>query len=114
MSIAQQKIVLVFFTALTGSSVLLSVIGGVLNYTPVPMMDMWVSLPFFERLQTGDWRVWWEQHNENRIVLSRVLFWLDISLFKGRGIFLIIVNFFDFQINNIIHIFLGNLYIIFI
>lgn len=72
----------------------LAIIGGVLSYSPVPFWDMWNGyLGFYAQVNTGDWAAWWENHNEHRIVLSRILFWLDNYLFNGRLIFLIVVNY---------------------
>lgn len=74
--------------------VVVSVIGGIRLYSPVPYWDMWDGyLGFYVKASSGDWSAWWVQHNEHRIVLSRILFWLDLSLFAGRGIFLIISNY---------------------
>lgn len=74
--------------------VVLSIIGGIRLYSPVPYWDMWDGyLGFYVKASAGDWSAWWAQHNEHRIVISRILFWLDIRLFAGRGIFLIICNY---------------------
>lgn len=71
-----------------------AVIGGVRMYSPVPAWDMWNGyLGFYFRVTEGDWSAWWELHNEHRIVLARLLFWIDISVFQGRGWFLIVVNY---------------------
>ncbi|NOT86224.1 MAG: hypothetical protein HOP02_15920 [Methylococcaceae bacterium] len=89
----KQKILFALFAFLAGVSVCMSIMGGVLYFTPVPIMDMWESISFYQRISLGDWNAWWKLHNEHRIVLSRLLFWVDITWFKGRGIFLIIVNY---------------------
>lgn len=74
--------------------VLLAMIGGVLNYSPVPYWDMWDGqLGFFMRFSAGDWSALWAQHNEHRIVLTRLLFWLDLELFGGNSVFLFISNY---------------------
>lgn len=64
------------------------------NYSPVPYWDMWDGyLDFYVKASSGDWSVWWAQHNEHRIFLARLLFWIDISIFDGQSIFLIIINY---------------------
>jgi hypothetical protein len=73
----------------------LTIIGGFKAYTPVPFWDMWNGyLDFFVNAKQGQSSAWWGQHNEHRIILSRLLFWLDLSLFSGLSIFLIVVNYF--------------------
>lgn len=83
--------------AVTGITVFLvglAVIGGILRYSPVPFWDMWGGyLDFFVRAGSGGWRIWWEQHNEHRIVLARILFWMDLAWFQGAVWFLIAVNY---------------------
>lgn len=72
---------------------LLAVIGVVNNYSPVPFWDMWNGyLDFYSHVIQGDYSIWWSQHNEHRIILSRVLFWLDIKLFSGEIWFLLLCN----------------------
>lgn len=72
----------------------LAVIGGIRAYSPVPFWDMWDGyLGFFTKVMSGDTSAWWAQHNEHRIVLARVFFWLDLALFAGQGWFLIVVNY---------------------
>lgn len=72
----------------------LAVFGGYQAYTPVPFWDMWDGyLGFYVQVVNGEWGAWWAQHNEHRIVLSRLFFWLDLALFEGRGWFLLVVNY---------------------
>lgn len=79
---------------LAAAFVLLAIIGGIKNYSPVPFWDMWDGyLAFFTRISHGDWSAWWAQHNEHRIVLSRILFWVDLAWLDGTGWFLILVNY---------------------
>ena len=74
--------------------VALAITGGVRGYSPVPHWDMWDGyLGFFTKVMSGDVSAWWAQHNEHRIVLARVFFWLDLALFAGQGWFLIVVNY---------------------
>lgn len=56
-------------------------------------MDQWDGeIGFWERLQSGDVAAWWAQHNEHRIVVTRLLFWLDLKFFHGTSAFLITAN----------------------
>jgi hypothetical protein len=74
--------------------VILAIIGGFRNYSPVPFWDMWNGyLDFYTKVSAGDLSAWWAQHNEHRIVLGRIFFWLDIRYFHGQGWLLIIVNY---------------------
>ena len=64
------------------------------HYSDVPFWDMWDGyLGFYNRVLNGDLTAWWYQHNEHRIVLSRILFWMDLAWFGGKSAFLIIMNF---------------------
>ena len=82
----------IFFLAFV--FVVLAIIGGVRAYSPIPFWDMWDGyLGFYNLLSEGDWSVWWSQHNEHRIVLSRILFWIDFYLFRGQVWFLIAINY---------------------
>lgn len=73
--------------------VLTTLIGMANSYTPVPYWDMWGgTLGFYIAHRDGDTSIWWSQHNEHRIILSRVLFWLDYELFKGSSVFLFVMN----------------------
>jgi hypothetical protein len=83
-----------FFFVATAVFVALAVIGGVRSYSPVPFADMWNGyLDFYIQAQNGNWSAWWAQHNEHRILLTRIFFWLDLHFFAGRIWFLLIVNY---------------------
>jgi hypothetical protein len=57
-----------------------SLVGIVLHYCEVPYLDEWDGhVAFVDALATGDLEAWWRPHNEHRIVLARVLFWLDAA-----------------------------------
>jgi hypothetical protein len=74
--------------------VALAITGGIRGYSPVPHWDMWDGyLGFFTKVMSGDVSGWWAQHNEHRILLARIFFWLDLVLFAGQGWFLIVVNY---------------------
>ena len=71
----------------------LAIIGAFKAYSPVPLEDMWRAYKFYMQARSGDIGVWWEQHNEHRILLAQILFWLDFSLFNGEFWFLLLVNY---------------------
>lgn len=72
----------------------LAAIGCWQAWSPVPIGDMWNgTLGFFVRASGGDWSAWWEQHNEHRILLARIFFWMDMAWFQGKGWFLLLVNY---------------------
>lgn len=82
---------LVFFAFLYISSVIIGILN---NYSPVPYYDMWDAyLRWYTELQNSDWYIWLSQHNEHRIFLSRILFWIDIRFFNGASYFLLTCNF---------------------
>jgi hypothetical protein len=76
-----------FFVATT-------VIGAVRWFSPVPFWDMWDgTLGFYiERLEGHRWAPFLAQANEHRIILSKILFWVDYRFFGGLSHFLIPVH----------------------
>lgn len=73
--------------------VVLAITGTARMYTPVPFWDMWgATMGFYMAISDGASWLWWAQHNEHRIILSRLLFWLDYEFFAGLSIFLLIMN----------------------
>lgn len=91
-----------------GSFILLACIGGWLSFSPVPFWDMWDNLTFYNILHEEGYSAWWKQHNEHRIVLHRVLFWLDFILFEGSNIFLVIINYVLAAINFLVFLLIIN------
>jgi len=77
------------------SMVLLAIIGGHLSFTNIPYWDMWDgSLIFLNSFkETNNIKLFWTQHNEHRIVLSKVLFLVNEILFDSNYIFLIFINY---------------------
>jgi len=62
-------------------------------YSPVPYWDMWNGyLEFYLKVLHGDFSVWFAQHNEHKILISRLLFFVDHYFFDGSLVFLIIMN----------------------
>jgi hypothetical protein len=77
-----------------GLIILLSVLGGALLFSPVPFWDMWDGMVgFYLSILDGDLSALWAQHNEHRLVLTRLLFLADLELFDGRAGPLIVVNY---------------------
>lgn len=73
----------------------LSIAGGIRHYSPVPFGDMWLGyLDFFLHIDERGLEHWWSQHNEHRILLSRLFFWFDLAVLGGTTPFLQIVNYF--------------------
>jgi hypothetical protein len=74
--------------------VVTTIIGAVRWFSTVPFWDMWDgTLQFYiERLQGNRWAPFFEQANEHRIVLSKILFWIDYRFFGGLSEFLVAVN----------------------
>lgn len=78
----------------TGLMIGLVIVGGVRFYSDVPVMDMWDGVvSFVLKSQRGMYSAWWEQHNEHRILMSRLLFWADLNWFGGHSIFLLVINY---------------------
>lgn len=72
----------------------LAVTGGVRYFNMVPHWDMWHGyLHFYTLIREGSFHTFWELHNEHRIVLARILFWIDMAWFDGRQWFLIAMNY---------------------
>lgn len=89
----RRDVVSLVFVAFSISFVVLALAGAVRAYSPVPFWDMWDGyLGTYVRASSGDWSVLWAQHNEHRIVLARLIFWIDLAFFQGAGWFLILVN----------------------
>jgi hypothetical protein len=85
---------LLVLTAFSIAMIAMAIVGAIRNYSPVPWWDMWGgTLQFYIDVQDGNYSAWWKQHNEHRIVLARLLFWLDYQIFGGRSVFLIAMNY---------------------
>ena len=71
----------------------LDLVGVVRGWFPLPYLDMWDGyVGFWYKLKAGDTGAWWAQHNEHRIVLARIAFWLDLRFLHGAGWSLIVWN----------------------
>lgn len=75
-------------------SIALSVYGGYALFSHALFWDMLHGyLGVFEAVSRGDHSIWWAQHNEHRIFISRLLFWMDLSWFSGSLVFLAVLNY---------------------
>ncbi|WP_174873389.1 hypothetical protein [Vogesella oryzae] len=84
----------------------LAIIGGWKNYTAIPFWDMWDgTIDFLLKVRAGDYGVWWEQHNEHRILLARIIFWLDSEFFGDVSIFSVFANYCLFAVSGLIFYF---------
>ncbi len=59
------------------------------TYSPLPHWDEWALFDHLAR--GGGWSLpWlWAQHNEHRILTTKIFFLLDVELFRGKQIFLL-------------------------
>lgn len=88
------KNALIAIAVLPALMVIFAIVGGFLNYSPVPFFDSWDGVyRMYMHLQTGDMSPLWGQHNEHRIFFARLLFIIDLKLFGGTQVFLIGVNY---------------------
>lgn len=72
----------------------LAVAGAIRSYTPVPFWDMWGPyIRAFQLLHSEGFSGLFALHNEHRIVLARLFFLVDLGMFDGKLIFLIVLNY---------------------
>jgi len=82
------------FKLIAGLFIALVAYGIYNHYSPVPYWDMWDGyLNFFTQAVNGNFQVWFSQHNEHRMIFSKILFYIDLHCFGGQSIFLLIINF---------------------
>jgi len=63
------------------------------QFDAIPFWDMFDGyLNFYSDFSNGDWSALWNQHNEHRIVLSKLLFVFDLAVLNGTTPFLIWIN----------------------
>ena len=63
------------------------------QWRALPYWDHWKMIPFYQRWLQGliTARDFYLQHNEHRIVLTRLLVLVDFEAFRGQGYFLLVV-----------------------
>lgn len=65
----------------------------VTDYSGALFWDEWdARLAMNVPLQNLNWSLFWEQHNEHRIVFSKILFYLDFAWFNGSNFPLLVIN----------------------
>jgi hypothetical protein len=80
-------------TSIVATFVGLAVIGILRSYSPIPIDDDWNGyLGFYADLLDGKLSAWFAEFGGHRLILARVLFWLDIRYFGGHFVFLIAAN----------------------
>lgn len=71
-----------------GAYVLATTAAGVVgHYRPVPFMDQWATVDELRAIQSGEYRLGslFRQHNEHRLAVPRLLFFLDGWLTRQSG-----------------------------
>ena len=74
-----------------------TIVGQVNGYSSIPYWDLWNgNLEFYSNVKNhfADAQVWFSQHNEHRIIIQRLFFYLDNIAFKGKFVFLYAMNYF--------------------
>lgn len=61
------------------------------SYMPCPFGDEWFFIDAIARGSgPSSWQWLWSQHNEHRLVITRLLVWLDLSAFHGNNVSLFV------------------------
>ena len=89
----KQKLVHILFVLLAVLQFTLLIRRMLSDYSATLYWDEWdsrlsMNLPFKD-LQ---WELFWKPHNEHRLVISKLFFWLDFAGFKGSNVPLLIMN----------------------
>ena len=80
--------------------VVLAVIGLFIEYSPIPYYDMWDAyVGLYAQLEAYGLEAFIKQHNEHRIIISRILFFIDITYFCGLSYFLFAVQYLFFAMS---------------
>ena len=70
------------------------VAGGFIWYSPAPYWDTWYSnVDFINQVIEGNTAIWWQQYFEHRILLTKILTWLNYLVFDGVNWPLVVVNY---------------------
>ena len=70
----------------------LALLGVYVNYSPIPIADSWSNYELVKDISEGHLSSFISLHNEHRILPSKILFWLDMYLFGGSEVFLLITH----------------------
>jgi hypothetical protein len=88
------RVISIWAALLAAIVVSTSIYGGFHFYSPVPFWDQWDGhIGFYQRFADNPLNALWSQHMEHRIVLSRVLFLIDLMIFRGGNAFLLVCNY---------------------
>ncbi len=80
--------------ALAFLQITIGIIDGMNRYSPVPLGDSWDSMiGFLNNENYKNVANWFSQHNEHRIALTKVIFWLNYVFFDADNLPLIILNY---------------------
>jgi hypothetical protein len=90
-----QRIYAVWSALLAIVVVATTIYGGIHYFSPIPFWDQWNGyIGFFHAIRDGDYWFFWSQHMDHRIVIPRILFFLDIYVFGGWNAFNIVAIYF--------------------
>ena len=81
-----------FYKTYTFLILCLALLGVYVNYSPIPIADSWSNYELVKGVSEGHLSSFISLHNEHRILPSKILFWLDMHLFEGAEIFLLILH----------------------
>jgi hypothetical protein len=83
-----------FVLLLLGVVTALTTVYGVFrHFSPVPLADQWDgNIGFYMRAARNPLDAFFEQHNEHRLIFSRIFFFADLRYFGGRNVSLLAVN----------------------
>lgn len=63
------------------------------HYSPLPFSDQWDgTIGFYMRALQNPWQAFFEQHNEHRLTISRLVFFPDVRYFGGRNLLSLAAN----------------------
>lgn len=86
--------------------VALTIIGGYIYYSPVPLWDTWGMIGFYDKFVSGDWSSLWSLHNEHRIIFTRILFLINYAINGESFGFLIICNYILLSLLTLLYVFI--------
>jgi len=81
-----------YFAAMALLFAALMALGIWRHRSAVPFWDMWDAYLGFYTRAGQDWSAWWEQHNEHRLIVPRLIFWADLHWFHGSMTLLYALN----------------------
>lgn len=81
-----------FYKTYTFLILCLALIGVYINYSQIPVADSWSNYELITNISEGHFSSFISLHNEHRILPSKILFWLDMVLFEGAEVFLLIIH----------------------